>query len=237
MQKHSTNMMVLALALGAGLVLYQLQGDGGGPDGLATGTTAASTQKELLKQLTSGNRKARRSAAVRLAKEGDLTSLRQLSDALSDDDMEVVKQVRKTIDKIVKRFPKNLGSFDSNRYNFRLAAIINDSGVGDDSTAGGVKDILMEGLLAHHNIEVGSSEEFADGSVGDGRAPVGLLLSGRIVKAEGGKAEIQLDVTLTEVGVTVKRFKRITGTGDTDAAAIEAAAKAAAEALLKYLGA
>lgn len=237
MQKNSTKIMVVALALSAGLVLYQLQGEGGGPDGLATGTTAASTQKALLKQLTSNNRKARRLAATRLAKEGDLTSLRQLSEALSDDDMQVVKQVRKTIDQIVQRFPKNLGSFESNTYNFRLAAIINDSGVGDDSTAGGVKDILMEGLLAHDNIEVGSSEEFADGALGDVRPPVALQLSGRIVKVEGGKAEIQLDVTLTEVGVTVKRFKGITGEGDTDEAAIKAAAKAAAEALLKYLGA
>lgn len=218
--------------------IFVVYGDVESPAGYATGT-AASSADTLLRDLKSRNRKVRKSAATTLARVGDLGALRPLSEALTDDDMAVAAQARRAIDRIVKRFPKNLGAFADTSYHFELRAIINDSGEGGDLIAGAVKDGILAELLNYDNIQVGTSTDFDTPFVaGAGKkAPVNLDLSGRLESIEGGKATLQLELALTDVNVVVKRWKKVTGEGTEPRLAAEAAGSEAGTKVLSYLGA
>ncbi len=216
--------------------IYVTYGGIESPAGYATGAASGKTDT-LVRDLRSRNRKVRRSAAGALGRTGDLTALKALTAALEDDDMAVAQQARKSINRIVKRFPKNLPPFSQNRFALSLAAIINETGEGGDKLAAAVKDGLLGQLLQHDNIEVGSAFDFDDETAAGVSKTVALDVSGKLESVAGGECVLELDLALTDVGVVVKRFEKIRAGGDSATASAEACGAAAGKKLLSLLGA
>lgn len=234
MKKGGLLIAAVIMVVGGIFVVYQ---DMDSPAGYATGSASAKADV-LLRDLRSRNRKVRRAAATALGRAGDLSSLKALTLALEDEDMAFVQQVKRSIDRIVKRFPKNLPRFEKNRYQLQMTAIINETGEGGDKLAASVKDGLLAEFLEYENIQVGTSHQFDDGpaSAGGGPAPIALDFSGKITQIEDGECTLELDMALTEVGVVVKRWKAIRAEGETPESSAEACGAEAARQVVKLLG-
>jgi hypothetical protein len=188
----------------------------------------------LLKAVGDRHRAVRAAAAMALGKLGDPSALEVLSNAVGDDDMRVSSAARKAVTSVVKHFVKRRGRFSENRYSFTIGGLGSSQSREREVQ---LKDAVMEGLIAHENIDVGSTHVDYSQSKQDKTPGVLLDLSGQIVGVSTKKCTLALTLALRPGGHVVKRWKSIVARGKSEDDAVVKAAKIGTKRVLKFLGA
>ena len=182
--------------------------------------------RPLIGALKDSHRAVRAAAAIALGKLGEPGAIGALSEAATDDDVAVSKASRKALTKVVQAFVKKRG-FTERRFTFTIQAL---------TLNGAFKDHVMEGLMAHENVDVGRAFDFDDPN-GKGMPAVELDLSGRLVSVSDNAATVQVTLALQRGGIVVTQFKKITARGKTREETLAKTASSAVGKVLGFLGA
>ena len=168
----------------------------------------------------------RAACAIGLGKLGAIEAASGLAKAMGDGDPRVARMARKSLDTVLEAWVKNR-RFDRHRFNFRIAGL---------RAEGQFKDLVIERLLKHQNVDVGVRASFAD----DGVEPpptVELALRGELKPIDGRRAQLRITLALNGGEYVLKSSKRIVATGKTKDDTLSNAAGMAVGRILGYLGA
>jgi len=189
----------------------------------------------LIRSLKDRHRAVRAASAIALGRLGDVSSLPGLSEALEDDDRNVVQSATKAMKRVVDAFVKSRGPFRDSRYNITIAGLRDSTGNGYTGT---LKDAVLESLLnlELENLTVGADASFESGDNKAAKSLVELDLSGQIVTMSEKKCTLKVVLALRSGGFVVHTWKGIQGRGKTMDEALQAAVSKATKQLMRFLG-
>ncbi len=197
---------------------------------LALGSRRAEAKRvvgPLTQALEDPHRAVRAAAAIALGKLTAIEAASALSDAMSDDDRVVARMARKSLDRVLQAFVRNRGRFEERRFNFYVAGLRAD---------GRFKDLVIERLLKHDNVNVGVTADFSKDSK-DPPPVVDLALRGEMTRIDGQRAHLKLTLALRKGGYVLTSWKRVVAIGKTRDDVLANAAQLAVGRVLGYLGA
>ena len=191
--------------------------------------------KPLVRLLRDRHRSVRTASALALGRLGDVSALLPLSEALEDDDRNVVKTATKSMKKIVDAFVKTRGPFKESHYNLTIAGLRDMSGNG---VTGDFKDAVLEGLLALEleNLSVGADASFGSDDEKAKLSQVKLDVSGQVVSLSEKKCTLKIVLALRSGGFVVHTWDKIPGRGKSMDEALKAAVSNAIKKLMRFLG-
>ncbi len=181
----------------------------------------------LTRALKDPHRAVRAAAAIALGKLSAIEAASALSDAMSDADRVVARMSRKSLDRVLQAFVRNRGRFEERRFNFYVAGLRAENRF---------KDLVIERLLQHDNVEVGVDADFSNKKA-EPPPMVDLEIRGEMTDIDGKRAHLKLTLALRKGGYVLTSWKRVVAIGKTRDDLLANAAQLAVGRVLGYLGA